>query len=65
MTAPCKDCIERKIGCHSDCKRYINYIEYKHYIKRKQDADNDTLRLTPSNARNKRYNSLKTLGRAE
>ncbi len=25
MRAPCKECPDRKIGCHSECARYITY----------------------------------------
>lgn len=25
-TAPCKDCEERHLGCHSECKRYLEYL---------------------------------------
>lgn len=23
--APCKDCPDRKVGCHSECKKYIEW----------------------------------------
>lgn len=25
MESPCKDCLDRKIGCHSDCEKYVEY----------------------------------------
>lgn len=25
MNAPCKDCGDRKIGCHGQCKKYLEY----------------------------------------
>ena len=25
VVAPCKDCQERKIGCHTDCERFSDY----------------------------------------
>lgn len=25
MTAPCKDCPDRKTGCHSTCHKYIEF----------------------------------------
>ena len=29
--APCKDCQERKLHCHSSCKRYMEYlVVHKH-----------------------------------
>lgn len=27
MNAPCKDCIEREMGCHSKCERYARFKE--------------------------------------
>ena len=27
VVAPCKDCQERKIGCHSDCEKYLEYLK--------------------------------------
>lgn len=24
-TAPCKDCVDRHPGCHSECERYAEY----------------------------------------
>ena len=28
-TAPCKNCKQRKIGCHITCKAYLNYKDIK------------------------------------
>ena len=25
MIAPCKDCVERHVGCHASCPRYAEY----------------------------------------
>lgn len=25
ISAPCKDCAERQIGCHSSCEKYQNF----------------------------------------
>lgn len=25
ITAPCKDCLDRCVGCHSKCEKYIEY----------------------------------------
>ena len=38
---PCKDCSDREIGCHSSCRRYIdfqylNQKEHDEVYKRKQ-----------------------------
>ena len=27
IQSPCKDCLERKIGCHSECEKYNEYTE--------------------------------------
>lgn len=31
---PCFQCVERKLGCHSNCFRYLTYIEKRKEIKR-------------------------------
>lgn len=28
MVAPCKDCTERQMGCHSTCPKYKQYQEW-------------------------------------
>lgn len=27
MKAPCKDCQNRRVGCHSECEKYISFSE--------------------------------------
>ena len=27
MKSPCKDCPDRVLGCHSECGRYLAYVE--------------------------------------
>lgn len=43
MRAPCKDCADRKVGCHSVCSRYLAWREEheaeKRERKRYQDAN--------------------------
>lgn len=34
MTAPCKDCPDRSLGCHASCGKYIEY-------RKTQDEYND------------------------
>ena len=34
MTAPCKDCPDRSLGCHASCSKYISY-------RKMQDEYND------------------------
>lgn len=44
MKAPCKDCMKRKVGCHSNCNKYKKWkskqksrdeeeVEYKNYLE--------------------------------
>lgn len=33
MSSCCKDCIDRKIGCHSNCSRYAEYKKELDKIK--------------------------------
>ncbi|WP_455256740.1 hypothetical protein [Peptoniphilus asaccharolyticus] len=33
MIAPCKNCEEREVGCHSNCKRYIEYDKTMDHIR--------------------------------
>lgn len=43
MTAPCKDCTVREIGCHSVCEKYICYREERTKIldERREKASNE------------------------
>lgn len=36
MTAPCKDCPDRVVGCHSTCKRYTEYAKEREEIRKKR-----------------------------
>lgn len=37
MKAPCLNCTDRKVGCHSICEKYKVYREYK-------DKENEKIR---------------------
>jgi hypothetical protein len=38
MNAPCKDCGDRDIYCHSTCEKYIEYSNFrKEALERKQE----------------------------
>lgn len=38
MTAPCKDCPTRYVGCHSECKAYQAYrAEHETHYKLRKD----------------------------
>lgn len=40
--SPCKDCESRKVGCHSQCEKYLNfrdeYEKQKKTIRENKDA---------------------------
>ena len=37
-SSPCKDCQRRYLGCHSECKDYIEYSEERQkFLKEKSD----------------------------
>ncbi len=52
MNAPCRDCSERHLGCHSDCPRYEIYK--KDIEKTKEWLNSDKKYLDYCAARNKR-----------
>lgn len=35
MMPPCKDCKKRKLGCHQNCKDYIQFKETNEKVKQK------------------------------
>lgn len=37
--APCKDCKERRLGCHSECEKYDHFLAENEEYK-KQKAEN-------------------------
>ena len=39
MTAPCKDCSDRTLGCHSVCDKYKSWKDYIENIKKAMNAD--------------------------
>lgn len=56
---PCKDCSDRTVGCHSKCKKYIEWKEKVHQIKMayrsvlqaKKDADDYQNKVMMKNRR--------------
>lgn len=38
-SAPCKNCNERKIYCHSYCNKYKKYEELRQEIKKKKNEE--------------------------
>lgn len=39
MIAPCKDCPNRKVGCHADCKPYLEFAEERQAIRERHKND--------------------------
>ena len=38
-SSPCKDCLNREIGCHSKCKKYIKFKNDLKKDKAKEKAE--------------------------
>ncbi len=45
--SPCKDCTERKLGCHSICEKYKSFVEKNREMAAKEKADKNIFYLTP------------------
>lgn len=43
-TSPCKNCTDRKMGCHSECSKYNKYLEI--HNQEKQEIYKNTLKRT-------------------
>ena len=39
MQAPCKNCKDRVVGCHSNCEKYIAYVKVRDKIRAKNAED--------------------------
>nr|DAH32760.1 MAG TPA: hypothetical protein [Caudoviricetes sp.] len=39
MNAPCKDCPERHMGCHSECEKYIAYHQFREEVLKRKEQD--------------------------
>ena len=61
MTAPCKNCPEREIGCHRMCDRYIRYAKQREKIRenRKQDQLADPTVFLAESARKVKWDLYK------
>jgi hypothetical protein len=42
LIAPCKDCPDRKVGCHSSCDKYKSFQAYNKELKESKYASNST-----------------------
>ncbi len=40
MKAPCKDCPERSVMCHSECDKYLAFKEYRKKVAADKIAQN-------------------------
>ena len=47
MTAPCRGCLERHLGCHDQCERYQAFVKYRQEVrqKRRDDLHTEYLRV--------------------
>ena len=41
MSAPCKNCSNRSIGCHGHCDKYAEFRAYRNNINAKRKAERD------------------------
>lgn len=41
MKAPCKDCPNRQIGCHSTCEKYLEFRKEVDRLKQERIAKRD------------------------
>ena len=56
ISAPCKDCPDRHMACHSSCQKYISYREQMEGVSRNKSKLNlieDDFRYRFSRMRNK------------
>ena len=37
---PCKDCKDRKVGCHAVCQKYISWQNERKELQKKQQKEN-------------------------
>lgn len=42
IKSPCKDCPNRKVGCHSDCAHYIQFKQTNDELNRKRIEQEST-----------------------
>lgn len=57
--APCKDCTERHLNCHSECSRYKSFASERRDIHNKIYLENITQVKIGENEANKRYKAFK------
>ena len=57
MTAPCKDCVKRFIGCHSTCEDYLEF-------SKQNEAEREKIHKVIEQAKRKIYMSEPEFRRA-
>lgn len=45
-SSPCKDCKDRKLGCHSVCDKYIEYSKQNEKIYKERRLNQDLISHT-------------------
>ena len=67
LKPPCKDCIDRKVGCHSTCEKYIAYDEERKRISSERakfrQVENDLVAIQLSMKKRDRKNENNSLRR--
>ena len=52
--APCKNCVERKVGCHARCEKYLEF--HKQQEKIYEYRENESKKSTPNAAKQRSIN---------
>ena len=53
MICPCKDCERRTITCHSNCKEYLAYAEWKQFVNEEERKEKKKFSTSSAKRRNK------------
>lgn len=54
MIAPCKDCKERKLGCHANCEKYLEFRSHQDSINRIKKTEHENRSYSFESALNRR-----------
>lgn len=46
MVAPCKDCTDRELGCHSKCEKYKAFKEWNDQAREKRRQEDSLPTIT-------------------
>lgn len=60
---PCKDCLDRKIGCHAECERYIQYDESRKKEREQKNVRRILNDIALEQTRQPRDNAMKRMTR--